>query len=179
MFLDRDGVINEDTGFVSTQKDFIFKKGIINFLKKAQDVHKYKFIIVTNQSGIGRGYFQEQDFKKLMVWLKSILFDKGIEILDVFYCPYHPDFGLGKYKKNSIDRKPAPGMIIKAAKKYNIDLNESVLIGDKLTDVEAAKNANIGKIFLLVSNKVDYVDMEDDSLIVVDDLKKILSKLKS
>mgnify|MGYP001465510903 FL=1 len=178
MFLDRDGVINEDIGFVSSKKDFIFKEGIISFLKKAQDQYNYKFIIVTNQSGIGRGYFDENTFLELMLWLNKRLLEKGIVILDTFYCPFHPEFGIGKYKRCSNDRKPRPGMIIKAAKKYNINLKDSVLLGDRLSDVEAAKNANVGKIFL-ISNKDDNAELEDKSFIVVDNLEKILSYLKS
>lgn len=178
MFLDRDGVINEDKGYISSKKDFIFKEGIISFLRKAQDQFNYKFIIITNQSGIGRGYFDENTFLELMLWLDRKLLEKGIKILDTFYCPFHPEFGIGKYKRCSNDRKPRPGMIIKAAKKYNINLKDSVLLGDRLSDVEAAKNANVGKIFL-ISKKDDYADAEDKSFIVEDNLEKILSYLRS
>tara|TARA_A100001015_G_C14971203_1_gene705210 strand:- start:950 stop:1480 length:531 start_codon:yes stop_codon:yes gene_type:complete len=176
MFLDRDGVINEDNGYVSSKKDFIFKKGIISFLRKAQDKYNYKFIIVTNQSGIGRGYFDEDTFLELTSWLNEKLLDKGIKILDTFYCPFHPEFGIGKYKRCSNDRKPRPGMIMKAAKKYNISLKDSVLLGDRLSDIEAAKSANVGKAFLFSKN-INYKYKELEGCVLVDDFEKIFDNI--
>lgn len=173
MFLDRDGIINEDNGYVCSPENFIFKDGIISFLKKAQNNYNYKFIIITNQSGIGRGYFDENDFKDLMLWLEKKLLTHGIQIIDVFYCPYHPEKGLGKFKKESNDRKPAPGMILKAAKKYNICLQDSLFIGDRLSDVIAGLNAKVGKIFLLKNKKMHKHDYKKLDCIVIKDFEEV------
>lgn len=174
MFLDRDGVINEDHGYVSSSENFIFNDGVINFLRKAQTQYNYQFIIITNQSGIGRGYFTEKDFKKLMKWLEIELLNRGIKILDIYYCPYHPKHGIGKYKKESEDRKPEPGMILKAAEKYKINLKEAVLIGDNMSDINAGLKANIGNIFLL-SNEKDCENSEvNNDFTLVNNFKKIL-----
>ena len=147
LFLDRDGVINEDQGYTHKIEDFVFRKGIFDLCR---DYLKKDFIIVivTNQSGIGRGYYTEGDFHKLTDWMKDRFLDEGIKITDVFFCPYHVD-GIGKYKKDSNDRKPNPGMILRATEKHNIDLKNSVLIGDKETDIEAAKRAGVGKAILV------------------------------
>jgi D-glycero-D-manno-heptose 1,7-bisphosphate phosphatase len=152
IFLDRDGVINEDNGYVYLPKDFQFKKGVIQFLIHAKKLG-FELIIITNQSGIGRGLYSEEDFNILTEWMYKKLIQKGVSILDTYYCPYHPDFGLGSYKIKSYDRKPSPGMILKAANKYDINLKESFLIGDRSSDIEAGMAADVGKIFFLNSKK--------------------------
>lgn len=146
LFLDRDGVINEDRGYVHKVEDFVFKAGIFELCKDY--ISKgFIIIVVTNQSGIGRGYYTEEDFHVLTDWMKQQFLNEGITLTDVFYCPYHPD-GLGKYKEDSFNRKPNPGMILEAAEKYNIDLKSSVLIGDRETDMEAGKRAGVGENIL-------------------------------
>ena len=155
MFLDRDGVINEDNGYVHTPDEFKFKEGIIEFLINSQKLG-FSFIIITNQSGIGRGLYTEQDFHLLTEWMYKELIKNNISILDTFFCPFHPVFGKGAYKQKSFDRKPAPGMILKAAKKYNINLKESFLIGDRSSDIEAGMEADIGNIFFLNNKKYNF-----------------------
>ena len=155
MFLDRDGVINEDNGYVHTPDKFKFKEGIIEFLINSQKLG-FSFIIITNQSGIGRGLYTEQDFFLLTEWMYEELIKYNIDILDTFFCPFHPVFGKGSYKKKSFDRKPSPGMILKAAKKYNINLQESFLIGDRTSDIEAGMAADVGKIFFLNNKKYNF-----------------------
>ena len=98
MFLDRDGVINEDLGYVSSDKEFVFKDGI-PISKISTRIFEFKFIIITNQSGIGRGYFSEGDFRKLMSWVEKKLLIHNIQILDIFRCLYHPKKGIGSYKE--------------------------------------------------------------------------------
>ncbi len=141
IFLDRDGVINEDRGYVHKIEDFIFLSGVFEALRAFLDMG-YKLFIVTNQSGIGRGYYSEDDFKKLTDWMLDELAKKKIAIEEVFYCPHHPDEGCGC-------RKPEPGMIWEAAKKYGIDLKNSWMIGDKPSDIEAAKRAGVGSQILI------------------------------
>ena len=147
LFLDRDGVINIDHGHVFEIERFDFIDGIFEFCKKAQDFG-YKLIIVTNQAGIGKGFYSEDEFFKLRDWVEQEFKNKGIEISKTFYCPYHLEAKDIKYKKDSFDRKPNPGMILSALKDFGIKAENSIMIGDKETDIEAANNANIAKKIL-------------------------------
>ncbi len=141
IFLDRDGVINEDFGYVGSVKDFKFIDGVFEALREFLDMG-YKLVVVTNQSGIGRGYYTLEDFNEVTEHMKSELEKRGIELLEVFYCPHHPDRGCGC-------RKPEPGMIEEAVKRYGIDTKNSWMIGDKPSDIEAAKSAGVGNTVLL------------------------------
>jgi D-glycero-D-manno-heptose 1,7-bisphosphate phosphatase len=143
LFLDRDGVINHHLGYTFTVDNFVFIDGIFEFCHAAMQAG-YLLIIVTNQAGIGRGYFTEQDFLTLTEWMLKRFEEEGIKITDVFYCPYHPEFGIGEYKKDSFDRKPNPGMLLRAAEKYGLDLEHSIMIGDKDSDMQAASKACVG-----------------------------------
>ena len=141
-FLDRDGVINQDKGYISKISDFKIYPGVgkaINLLNKKN----YLVIIITNQSGIGRGLIKIKELKNLHNYLKKKISKYGGKIDDIFYCPFHPEFGKGKYKKKSNDRKPGDGMIRKAIKKWKIDTKTSFMIGDKISDKLAAKKAKI------------------------------------
>jgi len=151
LFLDRDGVINYDKKYVYRIDDFEFRPEIFEVLHKAQSLN-YLSIIVTNQAGIGRGYYSENDFQILNDWMKREFAKKGIRIQAVYFCPYHPEHGIGKYKKDSNFRKPGTGMILQAAKEYDLDLKNSVLVGDKPSDIEAGRNAAIGKTILVKSD---------------------------
>ena len=142
LFLDRDGVINFDYGYVHKIKDFDFRPEIFDVCKTAMNFN-YKIIVVTNQSGIGQNIFSIYDFEKLNNHMLSIFVQNKIKITDVYYCPVHPTKGKGKYLKNSFYRKPNPGMILDASKKHLIDLDRSIMIGDKLVDNQAAKNSQI------------------------------------
>lgn len=136
LFLDRDGVINVDHGYVHNQEDFEFIDGIFELCRCAQK-HGFLIFVVTNQSGIGRGYYTEQDFLKLSDWMCGVFKDRGVDIAKVYYCPSLPE-------ENSTDRKPMPGMILKAAEEFGIDLSRSVLVGDKITDIQAGVAAGVG-----------------------------------
>ena len=141
-FLDRDGVINEDKGYISKISDFKIYPGVgkaINLLNKKN----YLVIIITNQSGIGRGLIKIKELENLHNHLKKKIKKDGAKIDDIFYCPFHPEFGKGKYKKKSNDRKPGDGMIKKAIKKWKINTKTSFMIGDKISDKQAAKKAKI------------------------------------
>jgi len=143
IFLDRDGVINEDVGYLHKIKDFKFIEGIFEtclfFLRL-----DYQIIIVSNQSGIARGYYTEDDYKKLIQWMINQFSIKNIPILDSFYCPHGPG-------SDCSCRKPMPGMLIEAKIKYNIDMSRSWMIGDKETDIEAANLAGITNTILVES----------------------------
>lgn len=145
LFLDRDGIINIDYGYVYRQEEFHFIDGVFELVAAAKQLG-YLVIIVTNQSGIGRGYYTETDFQMLMIWVKKQFAEQGGAIDDVYFCPEHPTHGKGVYRRETIMRKPAPGMFLKAAKTWNIDLSESVSVGDSETDIEASQLAGIGRI---------------------------------
>jgi D-glycero-D-manno-heptose 1,7-bisphosphate phosphatase len=143
IFLDRDGVINEDYGYVYKKEDFKFKEGIFEVLKSFQD-KGYKLFIVTNQSGIARKFYSEDEFHNLMEWVKKEFAKKGIKITDYRFCPHHPEItGVCEC------RKPKAGMILDLAKKYNIDLKNSILIGDSKRDIETGQKARVGKNILV------------------------------
>ena len=135
LFLDRDGVINIDNGYVINKEEFNFVDGIFDLLKFYQK-QGFKIIIITNQSGIGRGYFTEDEFLSLNNWMLRCFEKENIFIHDVYYCSHLPD-------QKSNDRKPAPGLFIKAIKKHNIDVGKSIMIGDKVSDMHAAYSAGV------------------------------------
>ena len=151
LFLDRDGVINHNFGYVYKIDDFKFIDGIFNLVQAAIK-KEYLVIIVTNQAGIGRGYYTESDFFNLMAWVKIKFNENDGQIDDLYFCPFHPDHGIGSYKKNSNLRKPNPGMILNAQKKHNINLSKSIMIGDKYSDMEAGISAGISTNILLTKD---------------------------
>jgi len=142
VFFDRDGVLNKDKGYVHKSKDFIWLNGAKKAIKYLNN-NNYKIIIITNQSGIGRGYYKEKNVVALHRWINKDLKKIKAKIDDFYFCPFHYKNGIGKYKKRSFDRKPNPGMIFKAIKKWNVNKERSFMIGDSLNDKIAAKRANI------------------------------------
>jgi D-glycero-D-manno-heptose 1,7-bisphosphate phosphatase len=143
LFLDRDGVINHDAGYTSSVTDFKFIDGIFDLCRAATQ-SGYLLIVATNQAGIGRGYYSEQDFLALTAWMRERFAQESAPITDVFHCPYHPEHGIGQYKTESFDRKPNPGMILRAAEMHQIKLAQSIMIGDKDSDMQAAMKAGVG-----------------------------------
>jgi D-glycero-D-manno-heptose 1,7-bisphosphate phosphatase len=151
IFLDRDGVINKETNYLHQIDKFEFIEGIFEacdyFIKL-----KYKIIIVTNQSGIGRGYYSDKDFQVLTQWINAKFLKKNIDILDVFYCPHTP-------KDKCKCRKPMPGMFLKAMNKHDIDMTNSWAIGDKEADIVAANKSGISNTVLVRSgHKINETD---------------------
>ena len=142
LFLDRDGGINKNFGYVFSKKNFTWLKDVKKAIKYAYN-NKYKIIVITNQSGVARGLYSENDIKILHNQINNELKTIRCKIHDFFYCPYHPKYGSNKYRKNSYLRKPNPGMILKAVKKWNVDLNKSFMIGDKKIDMIAAQRSNL------------------------------------
>ncbi len=156
LFLDRDGVINVEKNYVYKIEDFIFMDSIFDLCQEA--IKKgYEIFIITNQAGIGRGLYSKDDFFTLSNWMTKKFLEKDILLKEIYYCPYHPDHGIGKYKKDSYFRKPNPGMILKAKEDHKIDLEKSVLVGDKISDINAGIASGIKKNLLLTENKTtDY-----------------------
>ncbi len=149
IFLDRDGVINYDYGYVSQIDKFEFIDGVFEACKYFQKLN-YEIIIVTNQSGIGRGYYNEKEFYTLTQWILDRFKEHEINILKVYFCPHSPE------EKCSC-RKPNIGMIENACKDFDIDLDNSWLIGDKITDIQTAINANIKNYILIDSKDPDII----------------------
>ena len=146
MFLDRDGVINEEVGYLHKIKDFKFINGVMDSCNYFLSLG-YQIIVVTNQSGIGRGLYKEEDFHIVNEWMLDNFRQEGIRILDVFFCPHGPD-------DNCHCRKPKPGLFINAKEKYDIDMKKSWMIGDKEADIEAANNAGISQTILVRSGHI-------------------------
>ena len=152
VILDRDGVINEDYGYVYETNKFHLVDNIQTLIKQAV-ISGYKIIIVTNQAGIGRKIFSNEDFLKITQYMKDLFLKDNYRIDAVYHCPYHPTEGIGQYLKNSYDRKPNPGMLLKAQKDFNLDMNKSILIGDKMSDIDAGRNALVKTNILFNKNK--------------------------
>ena len=147
LFLDRDGVINIDKNYVHKISDFEFVDGIFDLCKYYQD-RGYLIFVITNQAGIARGYYDHNDFALLTSWMTGQFKQNDILISKVYYCPHHPGFD-----KECDCRKPNPGMIFQAQKEFDVDLANSVLIGDKESDLQAGKNAGIQNLILVAANQ--------------------------
>ena len=147
LFLDRDGVVNEDTGYVHDKRDCVFVHGIFEIVQYATMIG-YEVVIVTNQAGIGRGYFSADQFDRFTEWMLDQFRKEGATISAVYHCPHHPEFGVGRYKVACECRKPRPGMLKQAEKDLNLDLTTSVIVGDKISDLEAGARAGVGRGFL-------------------------------
>lgn len=148
LFLDRDGVINVDRGYVHRAEAFEFIPGIFELCRAAQSLG-YLLLVVTNQAGIARGFYTESDFLSLTKWMIGKFAEQEVRIAHVYYCAFHPVHGIGRYKCDSPDRKPNPGMLLRAREDFNLDLRLSILVGDKDTDIQAAKAAGVGTAILL------------------------------
>lgn len=177
VFLDRDGVVNVEQGYIHSRDHFHFQEGIFELCRAAQTLG-YLLLVVTNQAGIARGYYTEAGFLDLTKWMIHKFDEQQIQIARVYYCPYHPIHGRGRYKCDSPDRKPKPGMLLRAQADYSLDLSSSVLIGDKLSDIDAAQAAGVGTKILLRSG-VGETETQGDHFYVSDSLDKIRSRFFS
>jgi D-glycero-D-manno-heptose 1,7-bisphosphate phosphatase len=140
-FLDRDGVINVDHGYTYKIESFEFVDGCVEALQRLSEAG-FAIIVVTNQSGIGRGYYTEQDYQQLTQWYRQQLAECGVDITDVFHCPHEPE-------ASCVCRKPQAGLFLQAFQHYSIDSNNSIMVGDKLSDMAAAEAAGIKKRYLV------------------------------
>lgn len=144
LLLDRDGVINVNFGYVHTPEATDWVDGIFDLCHAAESAG-YGLVVVTNQAGIGRGLYSEVQFAQYTAWMLQQFSARGITILRVYYCPHHPSAGEGVYRVECQCRKPRPGMILAAARDLDIDLSASVMIGDKRSDMQAARVAGVGR----------------------------------
>jgi len=166
LFLDRDGVINIDYGHVYKKDDFKFNDGIFNLVKEA-NINEFIVIIITNQAGIAKGYYTEQDFSILSYWMIDKFLQKNAYIDAIYYSPFHPTMGKGKYLSDENTRKPGAGMIFEALNDFKIDISRSILVGDKFTDMQAGIKANIPNN-LLYKNDEEIIEKKS-----INSIKKI------
>ena len=163
IFLDRDGVINKEVNYLHKIENFEFIEGVFDACLYFQNL-KYKIIIISNQSGISRGYFNESDYKNLTEWMLGQFDKNGISILDIFYCPHGPE------SKCSC-RKPKPGMFFDAKNKYNISMQNSWMIGDSESDIQAANTAGILNTILVRSGHL-IDESNSKSTYIIDSIKQ-------
>ena len=147
VFLDRDGTINEEVEYLYRHSDLVLLPGVAEELKRLKD-HGFKLVVVTNQAGVARGYYKEEDVISLHQYLNSLLSEKGAEIDHFFYCPHHPVHGIGEYKKECNCRKPETGMFEMAEGFFQVDKAHSYMIGDKILDTEAGRRYGVKGILV-------------------------------
>jgi D-glycero-D-manno-heptose 1,7-bisphosphate phosphatase len=152
-FLDRDGVINVDHGYVAHQEDFEFIAGALGAAARIAATG-HALVVVTNQSGIGRGLYTEQDFERLTTWMRSRFAEAGASLAGVYFCPHHPTDAHGEYRRDCPCRKPGPGMLLRAQRELGIDLQSSLMFGDKRSDLQAAAAAGVPVRVLLGTDGV-------------------------
>lgn len=157
LFLDRDGVLNVDRGYVSRVEDFEWIDGAIDCVR-AFNARNWWVFVVTNQSGIARGYYTEADMQTLHTWMAGELSEHGAHIDRFYYSPYHEEGEITQYRKASLDRKPGPGMLLSAMGDFPVKREASFLIGDKTTDIEAAHAAGVGGFLFKGGNLADFAE---------------------
>jgi len=159
VFLDRDGVINEDRGYIFNIREFKIYPQTGKAIKYLND-NNYLVIVVTNQAGIGRGLITMQQLSSIHGHLKKVIKKNNASINDIYFCPFHPIHGIGKFKKNTQDRKPGSGMIKKAIKKWKINISDSFMIGDRKKDFLSAKGAGV-KFYYKSKKKNLYLQVKE------------------
>lgn len=173
LFLDRDGVINKEKNYLYKIENFEFIDGVFETCKYFQE-KGYLIIIITNQAGIARGKYTEDDYQILTDWMIKEFEKKDIKISKVYHCPHHPDFS-GECEC----RKPNPGMIIQAQKDFDIDLSQSILVGDKNSDIEAGINAGIKMNYLVeTGHKIDDIKFDVCKIHTLKQLEVIFNVFK-
>ncbi len=158
LFVDRDGVINEDSAYPYKPEQIVFKEGIFELCRKARE-KGYLIVVVTNQAGVAKGYFQEQDVERLHAWMRDRFKDRGIDVAGFYFCPYHKKATVEKYRVDSDCRKPRPGMVLQAAKDLNLDISLSLMVGDKVSD--RIELAELKSIIIKSKYVPEHWDVED------------------
>ncbi|MGV3346855.1 D-glycero-beta-D-manno-heptose 1,7-bisphosphate 7-phosphatase [Enterobacteriaceae bacterium LUAb1] len=177
IFLDRDGTINIDHGYVFEIEKFQFIDGVIDALRELKKMG-YALVLVTNQSGIARGIFTEEQFMDLTEWMDWSLADRGVDLDGIYFCPHYPNGAVEAYRQQCECRKPLPGMLLDAGKYLNIDMAASYMIGDKKEDMQAAQAAGVGHKLLVRTGKVITADDEKWADGVINHLAELPARIK-
>ncbi|KAB7682909.1 D-glycero-beta-D-manno-heptose 1,7-bisphosphate 7-phosphatase [Plesiomonas shigelloides] len=178
VFLDRDGTLNVDHGYVYESDNFDFIDGAIDACRELKAMG-LALVLVTNQSGIARGLFSEDQFMHLTEWMDWSLADRGVDLDGIYYCPHHAEAGIGEYKADCDCRKPKPGMLLEAKQFLDLDMAASVMVGDKKEDMQAAQAAGVGTKILVRTGKPITAEGEALADHVVDSLSDVPALLKS
>lgn len=166
LFLDRDGVINIEKDYLYKSEEVEFIDGIFELCKYYQDLG-YLIIVVTNQSGIARGYYSEYDFRTVSEWMTKVFLDNHVHINHIYHCPHYPSI-TGECEC----RKPNPGMLLQAKKDFSINLTASIIVGDKERDIEAGLNAGLHETYLFDESKTILISKATKIVSNLDDIWK-------
>lgn len=172
IFLDRDGTINVDHGYVHEIDQFQFIDGVIEACLQLKEMG-FALVLVTNQSGIARGKFSEAQFLRLTEWMDWSLADRGVDLDGIYFCPHHPEGSVKEYALACDCRKPLPGMFLTAKDELNIDMASSYIVGDKIEDLQAANAAGVGHKILVRSGKPVTAEGETLADTVLDSLAEL------
>jgi len=176
VFLDRDGVINKDNGYVSEIDDFEFIEGVIEACLTLKE-KGYLIVVITNQSGIARGLFSEEQFHTLTEWMDWSMADRGVDLDGIYYCPHHYEEGQGEFKIDCDCRKPKAGMLLNAIEDLNIDIEASILVGDKMSDLQAGIAAGVKNNYLVRTGKTITEQGESLASGIFDDLASLVENI--
>jgi D,D-heptose 1,7-bisphosphate phosphatase len=158
-FLDRDGVINVDHGYIHRPDQVEWIPGAQESVRRLKELG-YRVVVVTNQAGVAYGYYDEASVAALHLWMQNELAAQGAVIDAFYYCPYHPEAKVEKFRHAHFDRKPEPGMILRAMSDLQIDKAGSFLVGDRDTDIEAARRAGIRGLLFAGGNLAEFLDIQ-------------------
>ncbi|WP_127960379.1 D-glycero-beta-D-manno-heptose 1,7-bisphosphate 7-phosphatase [Serratia microhaemolytica] len=178
VFLDRDGTMNIDHGYVHEIDDFQFIDGVIDACRELKKMG-FALVLVTNQSGIARGKFSEAQFMRLTEWMDWSLADRGVDLDGIYFCPHHPQAVVDEYRQQCDCRKPQAGMLLQAQADLNLDLAASYMVGDKIEDMQAAAAAGVGRKVLVRSGQPVDTVAEDAADWVLDSLKALPDAIKN
>ncbi|MGB9098769.1 D-glycero-beta-D-manno-heptose 1,7-bisphosphate 7-phosphatase [Erwinia sp.] len=177
IFLDRDGTMNEDHGYVHEIDNFQFIEGAIEAMHELKKMG-FALVMVTNQSGIARGIFTEDTFMQLTEWMDWSLADREVDLDGIYFCPHHPEAVIEEYRQQCDCRKPEPGMLLSAQKELNIDMAASYMVGDKIDDMLAGKAAGVGIKVLVRSGKPITEEGEKAADWVINSLADLPARIK-
>ncbi|SNC58428.1 D-glycero-beta-D-manno-heptose 1,7-bisphosphate 7-phosphatase [Sodalis endosymbiont of Henestaris halophilus] len=177
IFLDRDGTINTDNGYVYKIADFHFIEDVITTMQKLKKMF-FSLVMVTNQSGMARGRFNEEQFMRLIKWIDWSLADHDVNLDGIYFCPHHPQAVVKKLRQDCSCRKPKPGMLLDAQCHMHIDMASSYMVGDKLDDMLAGRAAGIGTKVLVRSGKLVTKQAIEASDWVIDSLASLPDAIK-
>ncbi|WP_130834098.1 D-glycero-beta-D-manno-heptose 1,7-bisphosphate 7-phosphatase [[Erwinia] mediterraneensis] len=177
IFLDRDGTVNVDHGYVHDIDHFQFIDGVIESMRELKKMG-FALVLVTNQSGIARGMFTEDQFMQLTEWMDWSLADRDVDLDGIYYCPHHPQASVAEYRQQCDCRKPQPGMLLSAQQQLHIDMSASYMVGDKLEDMLAGAAAGVGKKVLVRSGKPVTAEGEAAADWVITSLAELPARIK-